>query len=62
MIINLTSKIYLAKNIKLDKNYKAVLNFSESDMLSLVTNDSNLVYAETNAQFIRDTKSIIVVS
>ena len=56
----MNSKIYLAKNIKLDKNYKAVLNYSESDMLSLITNDSNLVYAEANAQFIRDTKSIIV--
>lgn len=56
----MNSKIYLAKNIKLDKNYKAVLNYSESDMLSLITNDSNLVYAESNAQFIRDTKSIIV--
>lgn len=56
----MNSKIYLAKNIKLDKNYKAVLNYSESDMLSLITNQSNLVYAESNAQFIRDTKSIIV--
>ena len=56
----MNSKIYLAKNIKLDKNYKAVLNYSESSMLSLITNDSNLVYAESNAQFIRDTKSIIV--
>lgn len=56
----MNSKIYLAKNIKLDKNYKAVLNYSESDMLSLITNQSNLVYSEPNAQFIRDTKSIIV--
>ena len=56
----MNSKIYLAKNIKLDKNYKAVLNYSESDMLSLITDQNNLVYTESNAQFIRDTKSIIV--
>ena len=54
------SKIYLAKNIKLDKNYKAVLNYSESDMLSLITNSSNLVYSAANYQFIRDTGHIIV--
>ena len=54
------SKIFLAKNIKLDKNYKAVLNYSESSMLSLITNNSNLVYSALNYSFIRETNSIIV--
>ena len=54
------SKIYLAKNIKLDKNYKSVLNYSESDMLALLTNSSNLVYSDLKYQFIRDTGHIIV--
>lgn len=53
-----TSKIYLAKNIKLDKNYKAVLNYSESQMLELITDTSNLVYYQANYQFIRETNTI----
>ena len=53
-----TSKIYLAKNIKLDKNYRAVLNYSESDMISLITNNANLVYYQANYQFIRESNVI----
>lgn len=53
-----TSKIYLAKNIKLDKNYKSVLNYSESQMLSLISN--NLVYSNTAYQFIRESNVIQV--
>lgn len=53
-----TSKIYLAKNIKLDKNYKEVLNYSESQMLELITDNSNLVYYQANYQFIRETNTI----
>lgn len=53
-----TSKIYLAKNIKLDKNYKEVLNYSESQMLELITDNSNLVYYQSNYQFIRETNTI----
>ena len=54
------SKIYLAKNIKLDKNYKAVLNYSESDMLSLITDQNNLVYSSITYSFVRDKGTIIV--
>lgn len=53
-----TSKIYLAKNIKLDKNYKSVLNYSESQMLDLISN--NLVYSNTSYQFIRESNIIQV--
>lgn len=51
-----TSKIYLAKNIKLDKNYKSVLNYSENEMLNLISN--NLVYSNTSYQFIRESNVI----
>lgn len=55
-----TGKIYLAKNIKLDKNYKSVLNYTEAQMISLITNSSNLVYSALNYQFIRDRGTIQV--
>lgn len=55
-----TGKIYLAKNIKLDKNYKSVLNYTESQMISLITDSSNLVYSALNYTFIRERGSIQV--
>lgn len=54
------SIIYLAKNIKLDKDYRSVLNYSESDLISLITNNSNLVYSATDYSFLRDTGTIQV--
>lgn len=53
-----SGKIYLAKNIKLDKNYKSVLSYSETDMLNLIS--TNLVYSATNYSFIRDRGTIQV--
>lgn len=47
------SKIILAKNIKVDRNYKNVLNYSESDMLALVNNVSNKVGESNFNSFIR---------
>lgn len=55
-----TGKIYLAKNIKMDKNYKAVLNYTEAQMISLITDQANLVYSATNYSFIRDRGTIQV--
>ena len=52
------SIIYLAKNIKLDKDYRSVLKYSETEMLNLVTNQSNLVYSSNDYSFIRDTGTI----
>lgn len=51
-------KIYLAKNIKMDKNYKSVLGYSESQMISLLTDSNNLVYQATDYSFIRDRGTI----
>ena len=52
------SIIHLAKNIKLDKDYRSVLNYNENDMLSLITNNNNAVYSANDYSFIRDTGTI----
>lgn len=57
---NRTSKVILSKNIKLDKNYKSVLGYTETQMLSMLTNSSNLVYQASDYQFIRETGVIKV--
>lgn len=54
------SIIYLAKNIKLDKNYRSVLNYSENDLINLITNNNNLVYSANDYSFLRDTGTIQV--
>lgn len=46
-----TGKVILAKGIRLDKNYKNVLNYSESDMVNLVTNHK--VVEASNCSFTR---------
>lgn len=56
------SKIYLAKNIKMDKNYKAVLNYTEEEMIELITDIDNLVYTGLKYSFIRERGSIVVNS
>ena len=53
-----SSKIIIAKNIKLDKEYKEVLNYSEQDMLTLV--NSNKVAESSSYSFIRDKGTIMV--
>lgn len=58
--MNRDSKIWLSKNIKLDKDYKAVLNYSEADLIQLMENQNNLVYYNNKYQFLRDTGEIIV--
>lgn len=54
------SIIYLAKNIKLDKDYRSVLNYDESSLISLITSSSNLVYSSSNYSYLRDTGTIQV--
>ena len=46
------SKIIIAKNIRLDKEYKEVLNYSENDMLTLV--NTNKVDSADQYNFIKD--------
>lgn len=54
------SKIILAKNIKLDKNYKSVLNYNETQMINLLIDNSNLVYKNNSYNFIKDRGTIQV--
>ena len=55
----MNSKLILAKNIKNDRNYNNVLSYSESDMLSLLTNSSHLVAQASNYSFIKSTGTIM---
>lgn len=57
---NINSKIILSKNIKLDKRYKQVLSFTETQMYNLLTNNSNIVYTSSTYSFIRDKGTIKV--
>ena len=57
---NKSSRIILSKNIKLDKKYKQVLSFTETQMITLLTDSNNLVYQSLNYSFIRDRGSIKV--
>ncbi len=50
----------LAKNIKLDKNYKSVLNYTEEQMIELMTNQNNLVYSANDLSFTRESNEIIL--
>jgi hypothetical protein len=52
----LTSKIMLCKGIKLDKDYINVLNYSESDMVSLC--QSKAIAIANDYSFIRNTGRI----
>ena len=46
-----TGKVILAKDIALDKNHENVLDYSEANMVTLLTN--NTVYSTANCSFIR---------
>lgn len=53
------SKIILAKNIKLDRNYKNVLNYTETQMLNLLNSNDHLVGTSNFNSFIRQNKNSI---
>lgn len=52
-----TSKAILAKGIRLDRNYRNIINYSESNMVNLVT--SKAVSSFNNCSFIRDMKNVV---
>ena len=56
---NRNSKILIAKNIKLDKSYKDVLNYTENQMLELLTSNDHLVGYNDKFSFIRDSGEIV---
>lgn len=47
-----TGRVILSKGIKLDKQYKNVLNYTENEMVTLCTN--NKVYETTNCSIIKE--------
>ena len=55
--MSFSSKIILAKNIKLDRDYNNVLSYSENDMLTLV--NANKIAVADDYSFIRPTKNRI---
>lgn len=57
--MNNNSKIYLCHNIKLDKSYKNVLNYTETQMLSLC--DANKIAYSTTYSFIKHGENSIKV-
>lgn len=54
------SKIILAKGIKLDRNYNNVLDYSEYDMLVLLTNETHFVATSITYSFIRQSSDSIL--
>lgn len=55
-----TSKIRICKGIKLDKEYNNVLNYTESNMLSLCESNTHLVASANDYSFIRARGTISV--
>lgn len=56
----LNSRVIISKNIKIDKNYKNVLNYSENNMLELLLSNNHLVAQDNTYQFINVNNKIRV--
>lgn len=56
----LTARVIISKNIKMDREYKHVLNYSEASMLALVRSQGHLVNEISTASFINETGHIYV--
>lgn len=56
----MNSEIIIAKNINIDKNYNNVLDYTESEMLSLLNSNSHFVNKASDYQFVRPQNSIFV--
>ena len=54
------SQIILCKNIKMDKNYNNVLNYSEADLLAIC--EANKLEKATNYSFVKPNGNTIDVS
>ena len=53
------SKLILSKNIKLDKEYKEVLNYTELEMLTLMTDNTHFVNRNDTFSFLRENENVI---
>lgn len=54
------SKLILSKGIKLDRSYKQVLSYTETQLLTLMLDSSHLVSSQNNYNFLRETGTIKV--
>lgn len=53
----LITRVIISKGIKLDREYKNVLDFTENQMLSLMLSNNHLVAQTTKASFVNPTRS-----
>lgn len=62
----LNTRVIISKNIKMDRDYKHVLDYSENNIVNLCRTQSNLVAETSTAQFInptrRDKSSIYILT
>ena len=61
MATTLNSKIILCKDIKIDKNYLNILNYSSTEMLSLCNSQAHKVASSNTYSFIRQNKNQLIV-
>lgn len=54
-----SSKLILSKNIKLDKEYKDVLNYSETNMLNLMLDNTHFINKNETFSFLRPDENVI---
>lgn len=54
------SKLILSKGIKLDRDYKQVLSYTEANMISLMSDNAHLVSMKSDYNFIKERGSIKV--
>lgn len=52
------TRVILSKNIKLDKTYKEVLNYSETDMLNLMRDNDHFIYEYDELSYQSDKKVV----
>lgn len=55
---DLNSKIILAKNVKIDRELKNVVDYTPTQMITLLTDSSHFVAQSNNYSFIRNTGAI----
>lgn len=54
---DLITRVIISKGIKLDREYKNVLDFTENQMLSLMLSNNHLVAQTTKASFVNPTRN-----
>lgn len=55
-----TGTVIIAKDIKIDKDYKNVLSYTNNEMIALLRSNDHLVYEKNNCSFLRDKRQLIL--